>query len=96
MPGAKRGDAAQQLAALRKRVRATCAEAVHCSELERRSLAARPAVQQIALGYWVGVRRLFHYSLFLTTSRTVLPKILVLDASSSFASQSVQPFSQAR
>ena len=32
------------------------------------------------LGSWVGVRRLFHRSLFLTASRMVLPKILVLTA----------------
>ena len=30
------------------------------------------------LGSWVGVRRLFHHSLFLTASRMVLLKILVL------------------
>ena len=30
------------------------------------------------LGSWVGVRRLFRHSLFLTASRMVLPKILVL------------------
>ena len=30
------------------------------------------------LGSWVGVRRLFHRSLFLSASRVVLPKILVL------------------
>ena len=30
------------------------------------------------LGSWVGVRRLLHLSLFLTASRMVLPKILVL------------------
>ena len=30
------------------------------------------------LGSWVGVRRIFHLSLFLTASRMVLPKILVL------------------
>ena len=30
------------------------------------------------LGYWVGVRRLSHLSLFLTAYRMVLPKILVL------------------
>ena len=32
----------------------------------------------LVLGYWVGARRPFHLSLFLTASRMVLPKILVL------------------
>ena len=30
------------------------------------------------LGFRVGIRRIFHLSLFLTASRVVLPKILVL------------------
>ena len=32
------------------------------------------------LGSWVGERRLFHHYLFLSASRVVLPKILVLTA----------------
>ena len=35
------------------------------------------------LGYWVGARRLFHLSVFLSASRMVLPKILVLTAAQS-------------
>ena len=38
------------------------------------------------LGSWVGARRLFHIPVFLTASRVVLPKILVLDATVLFAS----------
>ena len=42
-----------------------------------RPSCARPAIL-LALGSWVGVRRLSHLSLLLTASRMVLPKILVL------------------
>ena len=40
--------------------------------------AAVPLSRRSVLGSWVGVRRLFHLSVFLTASRIVLPKILVL------------------
>ena len=35
-------------------------------------------IRRSVLGSWVGVRRLFHISLFLAAPRVVLPKILVL------------------
>ena len=41
------------------------------------------------LGSWVGVRRLFHISLFLTAYRMVLTKILVVGT---MADQSTPPF----
>ena len=43
-----------------------------------RTMSTMSSCRRSVLGSWVGVRRLFHLSFFLTASRMVLPKILVL------------------
>ena len=51
-----------------------------CRELEFQAsqLPLWVAAHRSVLGSWVAVRRLLHHYLFLTASRMVLPKILVL------------------
>ena len=50
-----------------------------------------PERTQSVLGSWVCVRHLFHVFLFLTASRMVLPKILVLNCFSAVKSRVTPP-----